>query len=192
MLGAWAGEPRASKPAHPRPEAHSLDVFHLDGAHPAQASALTDVRAATQQPAAAALEVLRVPELETGGRRARRGGAAPVAAARRTGQRAQRLASPGPGPTNRVGAKDSGAEPGLAWTRAAGGFPSYPFSPISVLPYPERTLSQHGVFTGWVSAVLMEIGEAAGELGMRALYLALPALSLGWGELSQRAVCGQL
>lgn len=96
------GYPRVPNSAQPRPGDHSHAVFHLDRAHPAQASALADVRAVTQQPAATALEVLLVPEREAGGRRARRGGAAHAAAARRTGPSAQRLASPlpGPGPPN--------------------------------------------------------------------------------------------
>lgn len=96
------GTPRDPNSAQPRPGDHSRAVFHLDRAHPAQASALADVRAVTQQPAATALEVLLVPEREAGGRRARRGGAAHAAAARRTGPSAQRLASPlpGPGPPN--------------------------------------------------------------------------------------------
>ena len=63
-------------PAQPCRGHHSRAIFHLDRAHPAQASALADVGAVTQQPAAAALEVLLIPEREAGGRGTLRGGAA--------------------------------------------------------------------------------------------------------------------
>lgn len=81
---------------------HSRAVFHLDGAHSAQAPALADVRAVTQQPAAAALKVLFVPERETSGHRVRRGVAAHASAGkkRRSKCLACREAPPGPGPPN--------------------------------------------------------------------------------------------
>lgn len=59
---------------------HSRAVFHLDRAHPAQGSTLTDVRTVAQQTAATTLEVLLIPERETGGHCARHRGAAHAAA----------------------------------------------------------------------------------------------------------------
>lgn len=82
-------------PAQPCRGHHSRAIFHLDRAHPAQASALADVGAVTQQPAAAALEVLLIPEREAGGRGTLRRGAA-HGAVDKDGTR--RSASPGPPP----------------------------------------------------------------------------------------------
>ena len=95
------GEPGAPQPSPTAPGHHSRAIFHLDRAHPAQAYALADVGAVTQQPAAAALEVLLIPKREAGGRWALRGGAAHAAADRDGIKRsASREPTPRPGPPN--------------------------------------------------------------------------------------------
>lgn len=67
------------------------------------------------------------------------------------------------------------------------------------LPRPEKTLPQHGpftVFTRRVSVVLTAMERLRRGRACGALYSASPPsarpLPLGWGELSQRAGCGQL
>lgn len=85
----------------------------------------------------------------------------------------------------RVGGEERGAGPGPLEAL-----------PHLALPRPGETLPQHGVFTGWVSAVLTEKWRGCARAGRAGLYTRprLPSphsLPLGWGELSQRAGCGQ-
>lgn len=81
-----------------------------------------------------------------------------------------RAPSPAQARPTRVGDGGPGAGPGLGWARAASG------SPSSRPPCPEKTLPEHRVFTGWVSAVLTENGEAARGPGMQGFIPSLSSL----------------
>lgn len=140
------GEPGAPNPAPPRLAHHSRSIFHLDRAHPAEASALGDVRAVAQQPAAAALEVLLVPEREAGGRRTWRGGAAHAAAGEKGGTKERFSVGPAPSraqarPRRVEGGEERGAPPGL---RAASGCPSPRPPPPRGYPAPAPSIHPVG------------------------------------------------
>lgn len=178
---AWSlgqGSPARPNPVRPRLDHHSRAIFHLDRAHPAQASALGDVRAVAQQPAAAALEILLVPEREAGGRGARRGGAAHAAAGEKGGTKgsASRRAHVHPA---RVGGEHR-AGPGL---QAA-------LLHLS-LPRPGETLPQPRVFTGWGERCTDGKWRGCAGAGRAGLYTGpRPPLRILYPwvrELSQRA-----
>lgn len=163
---------------------HSRAVFHLDGAHSAQAPALADVRAVTQQPAAAALKVLFVPERETSGHRVRRGGAAHASAGkkRRSKCLACREAPSRPWAAQPgCGVKDPGAGRGLL-TASSSRFPPPRREPAGARSI--HRASESGTGRKWRSC--------ARAWACGALYQASPCpppasphpLSLGWGAES--------